>query len=174
MPVMLPQPDPSMPAAAGHPTGGRPITGRFVLACLVGFFGVVFAVNGILVREALSTFGGVETESSYQAGLLFKRDEAEAAAQAARHWKVDALLDTRDLEVRAAGPDGRPLAGLDLVARLHHPYDSRLDEAIAVRPVSIGVWRGTPAAVPGQWDLVIELYKGSERQFRSVNRVGLK
>jgi nitrogen fixation protein FixH len=159
---------------AEPPAGGRRITGRVVLACLVGGVGVVFFANGILVRAALSSFGGVETQSAYQAGVAFKRDEAEAAAQAARHWQVDVHLEETRLDVHAAGPDGAPLAGLDLVARLHHPYDSRLDEDIPVRPVSAGTWRGAPDAAPGQWDLVVELYKGGERQFRSINRITLK
>ncbi|QJP14283.1 FixH family protein [Starkeya sp. ORNL1] len=163
-----------MPVPTSPAVSGRPITGRLVLACLVGFFGVIFIANGILVRAALSSFGGVETDSAYQAGLVFKRDEAEAAAQAARHWKVDVHLDAANLDVRAAGPDGTPLAGLDLVARLHHPYDSRLDEEIPVRAVAAGAWRGAPDAVPGQWDLVVELYKDGERQFRSINRIMLK
>ena len=42
----------------------RILTGRAVLLWLVAFFGVVFAVNGVLVQAAISTFGGVETTSS--------------------------------------------------------------------------------------------------------------
>jgi nitrogen fixation protein FixH len=59
----------------------RRLTGRMVLLCLVGFFGVVFGVNGILVHEALSTFGGVDTDSAYQAGRKFEQDVAMAKAQ---------------------------------------------------------------------------------------------
>ena len=47
------------------------LTGKHVLLCLLGFFGVVFAVNAVLVKAATSTFGGVETSSSYKAGLMF-------------------------------------------------------------------------------------------------------
>lgn len=43
----------------------RPLTGRTVLLCFIAFFGVVFTANFFLVRAALTTFGGVETESSY-------------------------------------------------------------------------------------------------------------
>jgi nitrogen fixation protein FixH len=43
-----------------------------VLAMLIGFFGLVIAVNLVMVRAALSTFGGVDTPSSYQAGLHFR------------------------------------------------------------------------------------------------------
>ena len=48
-----------------HRSGPREVTGRHVLLSLVSFFGVVFAINGALVRAAISTFGGVETASSY-------------------------------------------------------------------------------------------------------------
>ena len=50
-----------------------------MLVCLVAFFGVVAAVNAVHDPAAVSTFGGVETESSYQAGLAFSREIAAAA-----------------------------------------------------------------------------------------------
>ena len=53
---------------------------------LLGFFGLVIVVNLVMVRAAISTFGGVDTPSSYQAGLAFKAEEAAAAAQNARGW----------------------------------------------------------------------------------------
>ena len=52
----------------------RELTGGKVLLWLVAFFGVVFVVNGVLVRAAISTFGGVETLSSYKAGLQFEQE----------------------------------------------------------------------------------------------------
>src|ERR1700690_1116795 len=52
----------------------RILTGRHVLLWLVAFFGIVFAVNGGLVQAAISTFGGVETASSYKAGLQFEQE----------------------------------------------------------------------------------------------------
>ena len=46
--------------------GGRPkeVTGRMVLACLLAFFAVVAGVNALMIRAAVSTFGGVETENA--------------------------------------------------------------------------------------------------------------
>ena len=59
----------------------RELTGRHVLLWIVGFFAVVFAVNGVLVRAATSTFGGLETQSSYKAGLMFEQEVAKAERQ---------------------------------------------------------------------------------------------
>ena len=68
------------------PQKPREVTGRAVLIWMLSFFAVVFAVNGVLVKAATSTFGGVETTSSYKAGLMFKDEAAKAGRQDARHW----------------------------------------------------------------------------------------
>ena len=54
----------------------REVTGRTVLIWLLSFFGLVFAVNGVMIKVAASTFGGVEVASSYKAGLKFGKDIA--------------------------------------------------------------------------------------------------
>src|SRR5512146_2690337 len=99
------------------PRKARELTGKHVLLCLLGFFGVVFAVNGVLVRAATSTFGGVETSSSYKAGLLFEQEVAKAERQDARRWQVDGKL-TRDrageavLDISARDDKGAAVTGL--------------------------------------------------------------
>jgi nitrogen fixation protein FixH len=155
------------------------MTGRKVLLWLVAFFGVVFAVNGVLVRAAISTFGGVETTSSYKAGLQFEQEVAVAQRQDALHWQVNGKL-TRDgdglaeLDVTARDANGAPLAGLTATALLAHPADSRLDHDIPVRSIASGVFRGQAAAQPGQWELIVDLYRGEDRVFRSRSRVTLR
>src|SRR3954468_20640724 len=54
----------------------KQVTGRIVFSCFASFFAVVAAVNAVMVWAAVRTFGGVETESSYQAGLAFAREAA--------------------------------------------------------------------------------------------------
>jgi nitrogen fixation protein FixH len=106
----------------------RELTGRAVLFWLIGFFGVVFAVNGVLVQAATSTFRGLETGSSYQAGLIFKQEVFSAERQDALHWRVDGkILRDRSgsaaLDISARDAQGIPLTGLTVNARLTHPAD---------------------------------------------------
>ncbi len=163
------------PAASKPP---RPWTGRMVFLSLLGFFGVVFAVNGVMIHEALSTFDGLETESAYKAGRMFEQEVAMAKAQEARHWRVDARLtpsaDGARLDIDARDAAGRPLTGLDATATFERPTDLRLDRDVAVSETTPGRFRGSAALAPGQWDLVIELSRHGERQFRSINRIVLK
>lgn len=156
----------------------RPWTGRMVLLCLLGFFGVVFLVNGVMIHEALSTFDGLETESSYKAGRMFEQEVALARAQDARHWRIDARLTPSAagarLDIDARDAAGQPLTGMDATATFERPTDRRLDRDVAVTETTPGRFRGSAELGPGQWDLVIELSRHGERQFRSVNRVVLK
>jgi len=157
----------------------KEVTGRTVLVWLVAFFGIVGLVNVAMIRAAVSTFGGLETESSYQAGLAFARETAEARAQDALRWRVDArLTPTRDgttLVIDARDAEGRPLRGLAATARLVHPADQRDDHAVVLRETRPGEFSGAATAVAaGQWDLVLELARDGARVFRSKNRVMLR
>jgi nitrogen fixation protein FixH len=156
----------------------RELTGRTVLICLIGFFGVVAAVNAVMIRAATSTFAGVEVDSSYQAGLRFQHELEAVRAQDARHWSVTARLARRadgaaELTLSVRDRNGAPLPGLEAVARLEHPTDARHDHAIAMQPTGPGAFAGATPAEPAQWDLLIELSRDGRTLFRSKSRVDL-
>jgi nitrogen fixation protein FixH len=161
------------------PSHPRELTGRKVLLLLIGFFVVIFAVNGVMVHAAISTFSGVDTPSSYQAGLMFEGEVAKAARQEALHWQVDGTL-RRDgggeavLDIRVRDAQGEPVTGLTADARLAHPADERLDHVIPVARNGAGRFHGESRAKPGQWELIVDVYRGHDRVFRSRSRVTLR
>jgi nitrogen fixation protein FixH len=155
------------------------LTGRHVLLWLVGFFGLVFVVNAVLVRAATSTFGGLETPSSYKAGLMFGSEIARAERQQALRWQVDGKLkrDRKgeavfDISVRDA--QGAPVSGLSADATLAHPADARLDRIIHLVKSGAGAFHGEAQAHSGQWELIVDFYRDHERIFRSRSRVTLR
>jgi nitrogen fixation protein FixH len=163
----------------GAVASARPLTGRMVLICLVSFFAVVASVNAIMIRAAVTTFGGVETESSYKAGLAFAREIAASEAQQARGWKVSAMIvpdgrDGRRVEVIARDGADRPIPGLVATVWLAHPTDRRSDQSITMTEDWSGRFSGTAPTVAGQWDLVIDLARDGERMFRSKSRMILR
>jgi len=154
----------------------KPITGRTVLIYFLGFFGVIFAMNIYMVRVAVSSFSGVETESAYKAGLSFKNDVAAANAQDARQWSVEASLhrgDTTGLTIVARDAGGQALAGLTPEVRLAHPTDKRRDLLVEFVELTSGQFKNLTALPEGQWDLVIGLKRETETVFRSKSRVSL-
>ena len=164
--------------ATTAPTGRspRPITGRTVLLYFVSFFGIIFAMNFYMVRVAISSFSGVETESAYKAGLSFKNDVAVAHAQDARHWSVEASLqrgDTADITITARDAQDRALAGLTPEIHLAHPTDKRRDLPLEFVEPAPGRFKSLTPMPDGQWDLVIDLKRDRESVFRSKSRISL-
>jgi len=154
----------------------RPLTGRTVLLYLVSFFGIIFAMNFYMVRVAISSFSGVETESAYKAGQLFKNDIAAAHAQDARHWAVEASLQRGDkagIVITARDAQGQMLAGLTPVILLTHPTDKRRDVPLEFVELTPGQFRSLTPIPEGQWDLVIDLKRDEETLFRSKSRISL-
>jgi nitrogen fixation protein FixH len=149
-----------------------------VFICLVAFFAVVAGVNAVMIRAAVSTFSGIETENPYQAGLAFEQEVVAAAAQEALHWRVSAKVSgdagATLVEVVAADSAGRPLAGLEATGHLLHPTDRRSDHELALIEDAPGKFEGRTDAVVGQWSLVIELSRDGTRLFRSRNRVFMR
>jgi nitrogen fixation protein FixH len=157
---------------------GRELTGRMVLAWLVGFFAVVGAVNGVMIGAAISTFAGLEHDSPYQAGLAFDQEIAAARLQDALHWQVEAKMARSDagetlVEISARDSGGAPVPDLGATATLVHPTDRRLDRELAMTQVGPGHFSGVTGTAAGQWDVVIELSHEGARRFRSRNRVVL-
>jgi nitrogen fixation protein FixH len=146
--------------------------------CLVAFFMAVIGVNAVMIAAAVSTFGGVETESAYQAGLAFARETAAVAAQDALHWQVKANVsgdaDATVVELVATDAAARPLSGLQAIARLVHPTDRRADHVVPLHETAPGRFEGATEAAAGRWALEIELTRGGVRMFRSKNRVFLR
>jgi nitrogen fixation protein FixH len=157
----------------------RPVTGRTVLIWMIAFFGIIAAANAILIRAADTTFGGVETDNAYKAGLNFGRDIAAAKAQDHLHWRVDGRVDfdasgvaTGSLTVNDAR--NRSLDGLEITGRLAHPTNRKLDRIFTLDRVSAGHYRGMVDATAGQWDFIVEIDRDAKRVFQSRTRIHLK
>jgi nitrogen fixation protein FixH len=157
----------------------REVTGRTVLLSLIAFFAVVVAVNLVMLRAATSTFGGLETASSYRAGLQFGHELAAASAQDHLRWRVDGRVARNTageaaIEVSVHDARGGAPLGLVLEATLDHPTDARRDRHLTLTQVRPGLFRGAIAAAAGQWDFIIDILRDNGRVFRSKSRLILR
>jgi nitrogen fixation protein FixH len=164
--------------SADRGPGRQELTGRTVLICLLTFFALVACVNALMIRAAVSTFGGIETENAYQAGLAFSEQIAAARAQDALHWRVEARVSPGQgaslIELTVRDENSRPETGLEAGGRLAHPTDRRADRALAFEQQGPGSYRARSDGVHGQWILEIELSRAGEHLFRSRNRMFLR
>jgi nitrogen fixation protein FixH len=158
----------------------KPLTGSMVLLWILLFFGVVISVNVTMMTLAIKTLPGVDDDNAYADGLAYNQNIAAARAQDARHWQVSAHVE-RDangpgsIVVSAHDAKGAALLGLLFKAVLERPADRRADLSVALSDRGAGSYRGSIEGVAaGQWELVLEGYRGAERMFLSRNRLDLR
>jgi nitrogen fixation protein FixH len=153
------------------------LTGRHVLAILAAFFFVMFVANIALIYLALRTLHGSELENPYDASQAFNRRIAEARAQGDRGWKADVITRAdgagERVMVEFRDHDGAPIRDLQVTARFAHPFDATKDRQATLASDGLDYEGVASPVAPGRWTLVIEASRGSERLFRSENKLAV-
>ncbi|MCW1381466.1 FixH family protein [Novosphingobium sp. KCTC 2891] len=152
-----------------RPHQGRQFTGKHMAAIMIAFFGTVIAVNVVMARMAISTFGGVVVENSYVASQHFNGWLDEARTEKALGWK--ALFGRRaaaEMQVGLVNSLGKPLAGAHVTAIAEHPLGLRSDETLTLREVAPGEYAAPLPA--GRWRLRLTAKVG-DHTWRTVGDV---
>ena len=137
----------------------KAFTGRHMAMIMVGFFGVIIAVNFTMARYATSTFGGIVVENSYVASQEFNGWLEEAKKQRALGW--DAVTTWRPDNRLAVRLTGVP-AGAKVSATARHPLGRLPDREIAFVPNGNGRFLSTSELPEGRWLLRLEVTAGGQ------------
>jgi len=141
--------------SAVHTASG--LHGRHVLGILLGFFGVVFTANALMIFCAISTNTGLVASEPYRAGLRYNERIAADEQQILLGW-VERLDVNREGQVLVglAERDGRPLAGLRIEGSLGRPSTNRLDRTLTFSEASPGRYEAvTDPLGAGTWVLAV-------------------
>jgi nitrogen fixation protein FixH len=125
-----------------------------VLVTLLVFFGVVFAVNGVFLYTALSTYSGGVAEEPYRTGLHYNDRIAESERQEDLAWQTDLRWVAADhrLELKLSDSASNLLTGLRVTGTLGRPatqQDERRVQLVETRPGLYSVDAGALSA--GTW-----------------------
>lgn len=131
----------------------RPFTGRHATAIIAGFFAVVIAVNVLMARLAISTFGGIVVENSYVASQNYNTWLDEAAKEKALGWQAGIDREGGDVVVSLADSANRPITGAKVAIDAVHPLGRVPDHALMVREIAPGRYAAPLTA--GRWRLRI-------------------
>lgn len=134
------------------------LTGRHVLIAFMTFFGIIFAVNGVLLHRALSTHAGVVANEPYRKGLEYNRRIEADERQAQLGWSATtALTRAGQVTVTFADHDGRPVQGLDVTGVLGRPAAKGDDVSMRFAETAPGLYVASAGGVePGTWLLSVE------------------
>ncbi|MBT3371532.1 MAG: FixH family protein [Rhodospirillaceae bacterium] len=158
---------------------GREITGRKVLAMLLGFFALIVAVNGVFIYFALDSFSGLSTQNAYVKGLNYNRTLAQNRAQKATGLQITATASQPGqavvLDVVVKDRHGKPIENLTLSGQLRRPTHEGEDLPLEFQAMGAGSYRATatPEAL-GQWDLRLLAQVADADDYRWEKRLWLK
>lgn len=131
----------------------RRFTGWHFTAIIVGFFGVVFAVNMTLAMFATRTFGGVVVENSYVASQKYNGWLEAARKQSLLGWEIKPSLDAQRRILVSVNVDGASVSGF-----ARHPLGREPD-----RPLSFGAGlRSAEPLPPGRWAVHLLVRRGND------------
>lgn len=145
--------------------GARTLNGRHVLLALLGFFGVVLAVNVVLIYKAESTFGGVDTDDAYRKGLAYNERIAAAEEQAELGWhgNLDYVRNTRHMRLTLTDTSGGPVPGLTVTAQLQRPVTNRYDQELSLTQTGADTYEADVSGLaPGWWTVDVRAHHGPE------------
>lgn len=158
----------------------RKIEGRHVLYMLLGFFGVMIAVNAVFVYFALTSFSGISFKDSYTRGINYNDEIASSRSQDSRGWISQLTFD--DLENKKAvislnltDKDGHTLDNLVAVLFVRRPAQEGKDRQITMMPAQGKFQTELEFDYSGQWDLTILITGGGhDTPYRLEKRVWVK
>lgn len=165
-----------------RPSRVRKITGWHVLAGFIVFFGIVFAVNGIMVWRALTTFDGVETAGAYQKGRAYNHLLDRMDEQRELGWSAELTTESLPgpahrtrLGVSFADSEGRPLQDLEVEAIFWRPVAAGADREAKLDETGPGQYEATfDLAHPGNWIVRVAAIAPGGETFVTENRVVLR
>lgn len=148
----------------------RGFTGRHMALLLIGFFGVVIAVNLIMATLAVRGFGGTVVDNSYVASQNYNRWLAEGRAQAALGWRVETVRDAAGHVRLTVSDNGAPWAGR-VTATVQRSGGRGDASAIMFAGQGSGQYRSVTAVAPGRATLRLRLQHADSRTMQMLVRL---
>lgn len=142
-----------------HPHAPAPekeLKGWHVLLIMLAFFGVMFAVNGVFLYHAITSFPGEDVKKSYVQGLNYNDTLAARAAQAELGWQAEAGIENDQIIFRLHDADGQPLSAYSVIGELRRSATRDHDQAVTFASNYDGSYVTDAAHLQqGQWQLRI-------------------
>ena len=134
----------------------RELKGHHVLAILVAFFGVIFAVNFLLAYLANSSWSGLVVENGYVASQSFNSDLAKARAQEALGWNVGFSYGKDSVKITFADAKGAKIDTLNLTGRLQRTVTDKEDQQLTFAWMGSGLYSAPARLRPGLWEVEVD------------------
>ncbi len=147
------------------------LTGWHVLAMLVAFFGVVFAVNFYMAYLSQKSWTGLLPGNGYEASIKYDKEAARVRAMLAKGWRTHLLVRPDGLiAIRVEDKKGRPVTALKATAQIGRPASNRDDRTVILKETKVGVYAIDKPLKSGAWRMLVTFKRGGKEVWRAHAR----
>lgn len=139
----------------------RGFTARHMWMVMIGFFGLIIAVNFTMAWLASSTFGGTVVDNSYVASQKFNGWLKAARTQEQMGWRTKLGLDDQR-HVILAVTSGSERLGYVATGTAHHPLGRAPDVALVFAAGTDGVLKSAASLPQGRWQVRIAVSRDGQ------------
>jgi nitrogen fixation protein FixH len=137
-------------------------TGWHMTTILITFFGVVIAVNLVMARYAIGTFGGTVVDNSYVASQSYNRWLSAAEKQNQLGWTATVGLDRSRHVLVQVDKAGLPLTNVTLSGIATHPLGRAPPITLSFAASPTRGYVAQQALPSGRWKIALTLKSGSD------------
>ncbi len=147
---------------------------RWFPAGMIAAMAVVFAINGTMIYDAVTTFPGQAGQDGFDLSNEYQRVLATARQQAALGWQVEAgVTAARTPVLRLTGRNGTPLQDVAIDARAERPVGPEDTTVLTFRAKGDGRFLADTTLFSGQWDILLRV-RADGHAYSATRRVVVK
>lgn len=146
-------------------------TGRHMLYIMIAFFGVIIAVNLVMLTVATRSWTGLVVKNSYVASQKFNDVLSAAEKQKRLGWKSGVVVTTRSAKVRITGSESSPVAGLSVKLALSRPVHEAEDRTLELLETAPGEYAVEADLGSGVWNAELMATSASGQDYRMIHRI---
>ncbi|MEO1029698.1 MAG: FixH family protein [Pseudomonadota bacterium] len=158
-------------------TEEKQLKGWHVLLWFLAFFGLMFAVNGVFLFNAITSFPGEDIEKSYRQGVNYNQVLNARADMADLGWQAELGMIDRDVVFRLEDADAQAIYGRDVTGLLRRPATTSADTEITLNHRKVGEYRADLSGLKtGRWEATIRVMSadGERVEFEARKELRLR
>ncbi|PBC04246.1 FixH family protein [Mesorhizobium sp. WSM3860] len=149
----------------------REFTGRHMLLTILGFFGVVIAVNLTMATLASKSWTGLVVENTYVASQQFNKKAQEGRAQTALGWTGNLTIARSEVRYSLSDATGKPVTLHGVKILFRHPAYEAEDKCITLALASAQEFAARDVPKDGVWIVEVDADAGLAEPYRDVRRI---
>lgn len=149
-------------------------TGWHMLGIMVGFFGVIIAVNLTMAYNAIHSWSGLVVQNTYVASQEFNDKAQTGKEQAALNWQSKPAYENGIFTWRLADHEGKAVAMTGGTVEFKRPVGDVNDTKVTLSVREPGMLTAPLELGEGAWIMEVNADAGLEDPYRHIIRVLVK